>query len=76
MSAAKSDYPTRPPKDRPKKPNKGTGKPSRTSGGGRRKTWSSLCDNFKEGRDMSPRQNFPWWKAPIYKLARMKKWAD
>lgn len=75
MSAQKADYPNRPPKERPKKPGKGIRKPSRTSGGGRRKTWSSLGNKVENNQDVSPRVNFPWWKAPIYKEARARKWA-
>ena len=75
MSAIKADYPSRPPKERPKKPGKGIRKPSRTSGGGRRKTWLSLGDKIEGGRDISTRLNFPWWKAPMYREARSRKWA-
>lgn len=44
------------------------------SGGGRRKTWVSDGSVIQNGRDLSPRMNTPWWKAPIYKNARLKKW--
>lgn len=73
MSADKSNYPERPPFPRPKKPGKGVRKPSRTSGGGKRKTWMSLRDTVSANTDVSTRLNFPWWKAPMYKDARLRK---
>ena len=73
MSTSKSDYPHRPPKERPKKPSKGVRKPSRTSGGGKRKSWVSLCEKVENHKDVGARRNFPWWKAPIYVAARLKK---
>lgn len=75
MSRSKSEYPTRPPKQRPKKPKKGTGKPSSTSGGGKRKVWSSLVEREENHRDVGRRLNFPWFKAPAYVEARLKKWS-
>lgn len=76
MSASKSEYPSRPPVERPKKPKKGIRKPSRTSGGGRRKTWLSLRDEVSNHQDVSPRLNFPWFKAPMYVAERLKKWSN
>ena len=76
MSAEKSDYPSRPPAMRPKKPRKGSGKPSSQSGGGRRKTWMSDMSDIKNGIDRSPRLQFPWWKAPMFVESRLKKWSN
>jgi hypothetical protein len=62
----KSEYPFRPARK---------GKPkSSNSGGGKRKTWVSLVEKVENGRDVGKRLNFPWFKAPIYVLARLKKW--
>lgn len=63
----KSAYPERPlGKSRPKSSN---------SGGGKRKGWMSLRTSFEGGRDTSPRLGFAWWKSPMFKDARMKRWA-
>lgn len=67
MSAEKADYPHRPVK---------RGKPkSSQSGGGKRKVWTSLRERVENGRDVGVRLNFPWFKSPMYKLARERKWA-
>lgn len=74
MSATRSAYPSRPPAMRPKKPNKGTGKPSSHSGGRKSKTWVSLRDVVSNNMDMSPRRQSAWWQSPMYVEARTKKW--
>lgn len=64
----KSNYPERPaPKGRPKSSNREKGK---------KKAWLSDLSIFEGGLDKSPRLQFPWWKAPIYKEARIKKWSN
>lgn len=68
MSSQKSDYPHRPAR-------RGKAKSSQ-SGGGRRKTWVSLRDKTEGGRDVSAHLNFPWFKAPLYVEARLKKWGN
>jgi len=65
MSKSKSSYPFRPDKRRPK---------GSQSGGGRRKTWMSLRETDDGRMDTGARLNFPWWKAPMYLEARLKKW--
>jgi len=60
---------------RPKKPNKGTGKPSSHSGGRKSKTWMSLRDVTEGGRDLSPRLQFAWWKSPMFVEERRRRWA-
>lgn len=68
MSYSKSQYPNRPaPKGRPK---------SSQSGGGKRKTWVSLREVTDGRMDLGRRQNFPWFKAPMYVEARLKKWSN
>ncbi len=63
----KSSYPMRPER---------RGRPKSSHSGGRKsKTWSSDGSKFEGGRDISPRLNFPWWKAPMYAEARARKWA-
>lgn len=64
----KSNYPHRP--DRKGKPK------SSSSGGGKRRSWVSLVTEVLQGRDVSPRQNKPWWQAPIYQQNRLRKWAS
>ena len=72
----KSSYPERPISGkRPARPGESQKKSSSTHGGGKRKKWMSLRTSFEGGRDTSPRMQFPWWQAPIYKEARLKKWA-
>lgn len=66
MSNRKSDYRQRHPLG--KKPK------SSNSGGGKRKVWSSLRNTVKNGLDVSTHLNFPWFKAPMYVAARLKKW--
>lgn len=70
MSSSKADYPSRPPKERPKKPGKGVRTPSRTSGGGRRKTWVSDGSIISGGADMSPRMQAPWYRSAYMQLAK------
>ena len=66
MSAKKAGYPFRP---------KRKGRPLSSHSGGRKsKTWSSDVSKVEGGRDISPRLNFPWWKAPMYVAARLAKW--
>lgn len=63
----KSSYPIRPQR---------RGKPASSSGGGRKsKTWVSLRDKVEGGRDISTHLNFAWWKSPMYREARTRKWA-
>jgi len=70
----KSSYPERPLLGkRPSAPGEQRKKPSRTSGGGKRKAWVSIRENIQNGVDVSPRLNFPWWKSPMMKAARLRK---
>lgn len=46
------------------------------NGGGKRKTWLSDRSHFPHDRDQSPRLQFPWWRSPMYKEARLKKWSN
>jgi len=64
MSAQRADYPSRPPVDRPKKPSKGMNKPSRTHGGGKRKTWVSDGTNITNNMDNSRRRQDSWYQSP------------
>jgi hypothetical protein len=76
MSASKSNYPERPiGGKRPSQPGVQRKKPAREHIHARRKSWMSLGDVIVGNMDMSPRRNFPWWKAPMYKDARAKKWS-
>ena len=70
MSAQKADYPSRPAPERIKKPSKGMNKPSRTHGGGKRKTWVSDGSNFNGQMDMSPRRHDAWYKSPYMRQQR------
>lgn len=76
MSASKSNYPEKPLGGRrPAKPGEQRKKPSSEKRSGKSKAWMSLRSKVEGGFDVSPRLNFPWWKAPIYKDARLRKWA-
>lgn len=78
MSASKSNYPSRPPARslRPKKPNKGQGRPSSHKGARKSQAWLSARDKVDGShRDVSTRLSFAWWKAPMFVEARTKKWA-
>ena len=73
MSASKANYPFRSQSERPKKPSKGVRKPSRTSGGGKRKSWVSEREAVSNNMDAGRRQNFAWWRSPLYKQNRLIK---
>lgn len=74
MSGSKSNYPERPPLIKPKKPNKGSGKPSREHIHGRRKSWLSLRETVDgRGNDTGARSGQPWWRSPLMLSARMRK---
>jgi hypothetical protein len=78
MSGQKSNYPERPLLGK-RPPNPGTEnarkKPSRTHGGGKRKGWVSLREKVEGGRDVGAKSQMPWYKCPLMKEARIKKWA-
>ena len=62
-----ANYPERP---APKNKAKSSARDSRKS-----KTWLSACNVFEGGRDISPRLNARWCDAPMYKNARVARWA-
>jgi hypothetical protein len=66
MSASKSSYPNCPPR-------RGVPKSS-TRGGGKRKVWVSLVEKTDGRMDLGRKQQFSWFKAPMYVEARLKKW--
>lgn len=67
MSASKSQYPNRPPR-------RGSPKSSQR-GGGKRKVWVSLVEKTDGRQDLGNKQQFSWYKAPMYVEARLKKWS-
>lgn len=65
MSHIKANYPERPPSIKPKKPNKGNGKPSSQHIHGRRKSWLSLRETYdSRGNDSGKRSGQPWFRSP------------
>lgn len=53
---------------------KSKGRPSSEHISGRRKSWLSLRESTdSRGNDTGKRSGQPWWRAPMYKEARLKK---
>jgi hypothetical protein len=74
VSASKSNYPERLPFPRPKKPMKGKGRPSSSKVRKKSKVWLSSNNIFNDKIDVSPPTSQPWWKCPMMKAERLRKW--